>query len=145
MPNEKADAEILSRSVLPAGRIIFHAHESGLNAYLINKGTVEIYKQENGADVTIALLHAGEVFGEMALFNDGRRSANARAQTACELTAIQSNHIERLMARAEPGLKAIIRVLIHRMTEITDRIEVCPQTGKFRIKGDPEATAAPPS
>ncbi len=138
MPNEKADAEVLSRAVLPAGRIIFHANETGLSAYLINKGTVEIYKHENGADVTIALLHPGEVFGEMALFNDGRRSANARAHTTCELTAIQSNHIERLMARAEPGLKGIIRVLIRRISDINERIEVCPQTGRFRIKGDAE-------
>ena len=52
----KADTEILQRSVIPAGRVIFHANDVGTTAFLINKGTVEIYREENGREANIAML-----------------------------------------------------------------------------------------
>jgi CRP-like cAMP-binding protein len=136
MRHDKADTDVLSRKVLPPGQVIFRAEDPGLSAYLIRRGTVEIYKQDGGEDITIAQLGAGEMFGEMALFNAGRRSTFARAGTACELVLITGDKLENLVASAEPGLKALVRVLVQRMADLNDRIETCPMTGKFRIRED---------
>jgi CRP-like cAMP-binding protein len=135
MPHDKADTEILNRPLYAPGQVIFRAADIGLSAYLIRSGTVEIYKKDGGLDVTIALLQAGEMFGEMALFNAGRRSTYARARTACELIVIAGSKIERLIENAEPGAQALVRVLVRRMADLNDRIETCPVTGKFRVIG----------
>ncbi len=140
--NDKADTEVLSRRVFPAGRIIFRADDLGVAAYLVKSGMVEIYKLEDGEEIVLATLGPGEMFGEMALFNQGRRSTFARAKTTCELATIQGGHIERLVGEAEPGLKALVRVLVKRMNDLNERIEVCPVTGKFRIRSDMPATPA---
>lgn len=134
MSKDKADTDILSRTVCPPGRVIFRADEAGLSAYLIRSGTVEIYKLDGAQEVTIAELGPGEMFGEMALFNSGRRSTYARAKTAYELAQISGNKIERLLESTEPGVKALVRILVRRMNDLTDKIETCPLTGKFRIK-----------
>ena len=136
MPHDHADTEVLSRRVLPEGRVIFRAEDLGVSAFVIKSGTVEIYKIDDGAEIVLAVLGPGEMFGEMALFNNGRRSTFARAKTACELVTIQGGQIERLLATAEPGLKALVRVLVKRMDDLNERIEVCPVTGRFKIRGD---------
>jgi len=136
LQKEKADTEVISRRVFPAGRVIFRADDLGVSAFLVRSGTVEIYKVEDGEEIILATLQPGEMFGEMALFNQGRRSTFARAKTTCELATIQGGHIERLVGEAEPGLKALVRVLVRRMNDINERIEVCPVTGKFRVRGD---------
>lgn len=135
MLHEKADTEILNRPLYAPGRVIFKAADIGLSAYLIRSGAVETYKKDGERDVTNALLQPGEMFGEMALFNAGRRSTYARARTACELVVIAGHKIERLIEDAEPGTKALVRVLVRRLGDINERIEVCPLTGKFRISG----------
>lgn len=134
MTPDKAAPDVLSRRVLAPGHVIFKADDIGVSAFLIRSGSVEIYKHADGQDVTIATLQAGEMFGEMALFNEGRRSTYARAKTACELVVITGNKIETLIAEAEPGLKALVRVLVRRLGDLNDRIEVCPVTGRFRMK-----------
>ena len=48
---------------------------------------------------------------------------------------IAGNKIERLIEDAQPGAKALVRVLVRRMSDLNERIEVCPLTGKFRVAG----------
>jgi CRP-like cAMP-binding protein len=134
MTQHKAAPDVLSRRVLAPGHVIFRADDIGLSAYVIRSGSVEIFKRKGDQDVTIATLDAGEMFGEMALFNTGRRSTYARAKTACELIVITGDKIEKLIADAEPGLKALVRVLVRRLGDLNDRIEVCPLSGRFRLK-----------
>ncbi len=133
---EKAATEILSRRVVAPGRVIFRAADLGVSAYFIKRGSVEIFKKDGDEDIVIATLEAGEMFGEMALFNDGRRSTHARAKTTCELVTIEGGQIERLIGDAEPGLRALVRVLVRRMRDLNERIEVCPETGRFMIRSD---------
>lgn len=137
MANEKAATEVLSRKLYPAGQVIFRAEDVGVAAYLVRSGSVEIYKLVDGQEISLAVLQPGELFGEMALFNAGRRSTFARAKTPSELVSIQGGHVERLMEEADPAVKALVRVLVRRMNDLNQRIEVCPVTGKFRIAGDP--------
>lgn len=76
-------SEILNYS---AGDIIFRQGYPGDHAYIVKKGEVEIYNElPDGSIESIAILHEGQMFGEMALTDDAPRSASARAHTDVSL------------------------------------------------------------
>lgn len=65
--------------------VIFDAGEEGQAIYIVLAGEVLICRQGEPERGRIAVLGAGMFFGELALLDDGVRSAQARAATACEL------------------------------------------------------------
>jgi CRP/FNR family transcriptional regulator len=48
--------------------------------YFVQSGRAEVAREENGVQVTVGILSAGDVFGEMAIFDRQPRSAMVRAQ-----------------------------------------------------------------
>ncbi len=67
-------------------------------AYLIESGSVDIYRQ----DAKIATMNAGDVFGEMALITNDPRSAQVIANSPTEVLAL--NRDEFLMLYKQSGL-----------------------------------------
>jgi CRP-like cAMP-binding protein len=66
--------------IFEAGEIIFQEGEEGEEAYIILSGEVEVYTTlETDGAFTLNVLTQGEIFGEMALFGDGSRSASVKA------------------------------------------------------------------
>ena len=82
-----------STLVLERAEWIFKEGDPGESLYLIKSGMVQIVKEINGSDVTLATLSDNEVFGEMALFSDLPRSASAQALVAVTLTNIPKSFI----------------------------------------------------
>ena len=66
---------------LRPGDIVFEFGDIGDRMYIVVKGTLEIYLQEDGTQCRFVLLGPGDFFGEMALFTEARRSASVRAVT----------------------------------------------------------------
>jgi CRP/FNR family transcriptional regulator len=54
--------------------------EPGDCMYFVQSGRAEVAREENGVQVTVGILSAGDVFGEMAIFDRQPRSAMVRAQ-----------------------------------------------------------------
>lgn len=65
--------------------VIFDAGDEGQALYIVLAGEVLICRQGEPEDGCIAVLGRGTFFGELALLDDGLRSAQARAATACDL------------------------------------------------------------
>ncbi|MCI0393122.1 MAG: Crp/Fnr family transcriptional regulator [Acidobacteria bacterium] len=66
------------RKTFPAGTAIITSQQPGEVIYIILSGTVKVYvEQTEGTDVTLAILAAGEVLGEIGLIDSGARSASA--------------------------------------------------------------------
>ena len=61
------------------GETIFREGEASDRAFEIVSGNVEIVKRGDDGAVRLALLSAGEIFGEMGILDDGKRSATAKA------------------------------------------------------------------
>ncbi len=72
---------------------VFKEGDPGDSLFLIKSGMVQIVKEINGVDVTLATLSDNEVFGEMALFSDLPRSAGAQALVPVTLTNIPKSFI----------------------------------------------------
>lgn len=136
MSQSKDPFAVLDRRIYPPGRVIYQKDDLGSSALLIKRGAVEIFKSDGSRDTVIATLGPGEIFGEMALLGSGRRSTSARAAAECECIFISGGDMERLIANAEPGVKALLRVLVRRLNDLNGRIEECPESGNFRVRKD---------
>lgn len=82
-------ANLCQEVVFPAGEIIFKENSSSKELYIITQGEVEILinpstvgpvsAKRKQTDSVIATLRRGQSFGEIALVDEGLRSASARA------------------------------------------------------------------
>jgi len=81
-------ANLCQEVVFQAGEIIFKENSSSQELYIITEGEVEILinpaligtsDKNKHTDATIATLRRGQSFGEIALVDEGLRSASARA------------------------------------------------------------------
>jgi CRP/FNR family cyclic AMP-dependent transcriptional regulator len=71
--------DLLTTSTFPAGQQLFYKGDSGDAMYLIESGEIRIsIHDEDAKEVTLADLAQGDFFGEMALIDGRKRSANAK-------------------------------------------------------------------
>jgi CRP/FNR family transcriptional regulator, cyclic AMP receptor protein len=83
---------ICTSKELHAGDILIHQGEQGDELYIVTEGSVEVVlsdaqQQEKRVVVNLG---AGQIFGEIALLDQGPRSASVRA--TAEPTGVQSIH-----------------------------------------------------
>lgn len=70
-------SDISQREVYAKGEIICHQGDPGDSMYVISEGQVEINVQDNDGNAYSAVyLGAGQLVGEMALVDEGARSAS---------------------------------------------------------------------
>ncbi|MFN2141844.1 MAG: Crp/Fnr family transcriptional regulator [Candidatus Promineifilaceae bacterium] len=63
-----------------SNQVIFHHGDPGGLLYIISKGKVKIsYSTQDGQEALLAILGAGDFFGELALLDDSPRSATAES------------------------------------------------------------------
>lgn len=89
------ESEIKNQHFEP-GDVIFHQGDLGDNVYVIEKGECDVIKENNGSKTTLATLHAGDYFGEMALLSDKTRNATIQARTAMEVLLIPKGDFDTL-------------------------------------------------
>ena len=75
------------------GDTIFKEGDEGTAVYIIEKGQVEIRKK----DKTLSLFSKGNIFGEMALFENAQRSADAIARTDLALYRLDNQDFRKFI------------------------------------------------
>ena len=72
----------------PAGTAIVKQDERGDCMYVLVHGECKVVHHKSGADIDLAVLHEGDFFGEIALVDDGPRSADVVALSEVSLLRI---------------------------------------------------------
>ena len=112
--------EVLNRTVYTKGKTIIEQGDTGMRAYYIERGSVEVLIKDDTQELKICELTAGDIFGEMSLINKEPRSATIRALSAVTVTVISHDEIEqRIQAVDDKALKALIKVLVNRVQNTT--------------------------
>jgi CRP-like cAMP-binding protein len=114
-------AERIDRQSFPKGSTLFRRGEPGNALYIIIRGQIRIFAStRQGNEITLALLGAGEFFGEMALLDEQPRSANAEATEDTELHFLDRDNFFSFLMRKESALQAILRALSRRLRRTDD-------------------------
>lgn len=98
----------------PAGKILVREGQRGDAMYIIRRGTVEVLKGFQ----SIASLHEGEIFGEMALLLGEPRTATVRTQTPCQLYKLNKLAFETVI-QAFPTVYERVRALVEDRKTVT--------------------------
>ncbi|MDR3173153.1 MAG: Crp/Fnr family transcriptional regulator [Treponema sp.] len=91
--------------------MIFSEGENGDELYMIKKGSVKIVKIVDNNEVLLAVLKAGDIFGEMALLESKPRAASAVAYADCQVLAVNRTNFERMIVE-EPQIIARLTTLL---------------------------------
>jgi len=118
------------------GTKIFQHGDAGEKLYLILEGKVRISREVPGmGEEALAVLGPGEAFGEMALLDESPRSADARVHERCRVLAISKDSFDDLLFLhkdlAYEVLWSIVRMLVSRLRETTDKLTFLSVSGKF--------------
>ncbi len=97
--------------VYPKNTMIFSENEPGKELYIIQKGSVKITKITNNNEVMLAILKAGDIFGEMALLENKPRSASAIAYEDTAVLTVNKANFE-LMVKTQPQLITKLTTLL---------------------------------
>jgi CRP-like cAMP-binding protein len=77
------------------GETIVREGEVGDCMYVIQEGKVEVVQDSGGSDVILAVLSAGDFFGEMAIFERQARSATVRAHGEARVLTVDKRTLLR--------------------------------------------------
>jgi CRP/FNR family transcriptional regulator, cyclic AMP receptor protein len=69
----------------------------------------------DGKEVVLAIVHAGEVFGEIAMLDGKPRSADATALTACTLAVLDRRDVLTALERNSTAWLGLVQVLCSRL------------------------------
>ena len=105
-------------------QVIFEEGMLGDAAYLITQGTVEIRKgMKTSNPQSLAHLSVNDIFGEMALFDNAPRMAEAIARSSVELVAINHDEFHRRLDSIDPVIKAMSIYLVNRVRQMANEFQ----------------------
>ncbi len=108
---------------VPAGTVLFKDGETGKQMFVIHSGKVKISKKMGDVEKTLAILPAGEFFGEMAILNDEPRTATATVEEDSQLLVIDPKTFEAMIkGNSEISLR-MIKKLSQRLKQANEQIE----------------------
>lgn len=103
------------RRTFPKGTVIFREGDVGDKAYMLQHGTVRIFKTVAGKKVTIGRVWPFQVFGELSMMDDSPRMAGAIADDDVTCLILEKDSIRAMMEQAPPGLNNLVLSLLSSM------------------------------
>ncbi len=109
-------AQTCSELSTPSETVIIRQGQVGSEMYLLEEGSMSIYRELKGETRALASIQAPSVFGEMALMNPERiRTASVKAMSDARLLTIHIGDFRALLRRF-PDLKTRLQQLIAQRT-----------------------------
>lgn len=104
------------------GDIVFKQGEVGDEAYIVEKGMIEITKEaDNGSAMMLNTVKRGKMFGEMALIDASPRMATARAVGNTTLIVIPKAAFEKLLGNTDVVVRTILNTVMDRLRQQTNQ------------------------
>ncbi|HZP97794.1 MAG TPA: cyclic nucleotide-binding domain-containing protein [Candidatus Limnocylindria bacterium] len=97
------------------GQEIVHQGDTGVGAFIIRSGKVEIVQEKDGHETKLTTLGPGDVFGEMALLDEFPRSASVRAVEPTTVLGIQRWHFKGILESHPQLALALLPILTRRI------------------------------
>lgn len=113
-----------------AGQVIFTRGDAGRDVYLVVDGRVRLsVLTAEGRELSFAHAEPGAVFGEIAMLDEGPRSADATAVVKTQALSLGRAAFMRLAEKRPHLVDGIVRFLCRRIREADQQLEaiaLCP-------------------
>jgi len=117
-------ASFASMRHVPRHAVVLQAGDRTDNIYLILNGELKVQiSDEDGREVILSMLAAGEMFGEMGVIDDHPRSATVISTEPCDLVVIAKEDFKNCLAENFEVSLYIIFSLVKRLREADRKIE----------------------
>ncbi len=130
-------AEVAVPRSFDAGHVIFREGDESDTCYIVRKGHARAVREHgDGRTLTLAHFGPGDIFGELAMFDDERRSATVETLDALDSIAVLGADMRRLLREhSEISVKLVI-ALGRRLRAANERIaRQSFQTVQSRVAG----------
>jgi CRP-like cAMP-binding protein len=108
----------------PAGTVLFREGERGEVMFVVQSGAVRITKHVEGGEKVLAVLGAGEFFGEMAILNGKPRTATATVVEGARCLVIDPPTLQEMVARNTEIALRLIKKLAKRLDSADTLVEI---------------------
>jgi len=106
-----------------ANQTIFREGDSGDTFYVVRSGRVcAVRAHPDGRSITLARFGPGEIFGELAMFDDERRSATVETLEETDVLAILGPDMRRLLGEHPEIAVKLIAALGRRLRDTNERL-----------------------
>ena len=111
------------RAASGAGEAVFREGDASDTCYVVRDGHARAIREHaDGRQITLATFGPGDIFGELAMFDDERRSATVEAIDELDALAILGGDMRRLMSEhAEIAVKLAVS-LVRRLRAANERL-----------------------
>ena len=121
------DAEQLAQRLImrrfSPSQIIFHHGDPGGLLYIITKGKVKIaHSTPDGQEALLAILGAGDFFGEFALIDDAPRSATAEALEPTETLTLHRDEFINYISKNPDFALHVLQTLTQHIRRLNNQI-----------------------
>ncbi|MEU4454273.1 Crp/Fnr family transcriptional regulator [Nocardioides sp. NPDC023903] len=115
---------MMGQTRLRRGEVLFHEGDAADRLYAVVDGKVKLSRAAaNGQDSLLAILGPGQVFGELSLFDPGRRSSTVTAVTdQVELASLSHDDLLRLLDGRPSVTRGLLALLSGRLRRANDVI-----------------------
>jgi len=104
------------------GDIITRQGEVGTCMFVVQAGQVEVVSERDGVETVLRIATAGEVMGEMAVFDREVRSATLRARGDARVMTLDRRHFLKRLHQ-DPSLAVrVIQTMSKRVRELGDEV-----------------------
>ena len=118
-----------------ANQYVYLPEEPAKKIFLINSGRIKIGTYgADGKEVTKAILTPGEVFGELALVNDGSRRDFAYSLESTSLCVLEKSDLQNMLRERSELQLFFMRLIGNRTLQLEQRLEnLMFKTSRSRI------------
>ena len=105
------------------GEVVFREGDQSNTCYIVRSGRARaIREHQDGRSITLAQFGPGDIFGELAMFDDERRSATVEAIDDTEAIAILGGDMRRLLHEHPQIAVKLLGALGGRLRETNERL-----------------------
>jgi CRP/FNR family transcriptional regulator len=100
-------------------KILFKEGDTAKQFYILREGRIKIFKTNKGEEITINIIKPDEIFGEMALLSNHKRTASAETLKKCFIISLDEKILFRLMETDKTFVMTLLKEITHRLRTLS--------------------------
>jgi CRP-like cAMP-binding protein len=116
-------AEVTVPRQFDAGAVVFREGDESNTCYIVRSGHARAIREHpDGRSITLANFGPGDIFGELAMFDNERRSATIETLESTQVIAILGGDMRRLLSKHPDIAVKLVAGLGRRLRETNERL-----------------------